>query len=49
MMKIQRFAAATGKFIELNNEISAVASDLVALTSTTDGIVFDCKNMLMID
>lgn len=43
MMKIQRFAAATGKFIELNNEISAVATDLVALTSTTDGIVFDCK------
>lgn len=45
MMKLQLFAVAEGKFVELNNEISALgSSNLVAVTSTTDGIKFDCKN-----
>lgn len=42
MMNIQKFAAATGKFVTLNNEIKAIADSLVAVNAT-DGIVFDCK------
>lgn len=42
MMKIQKFAAATGKFVELNNELVALGSNLVAV-DTTNGIKFDCK------
>lgn len=42
MMNIQRFAAATGKFVTLNNELKALGTDLVAVDAT-DGIKFDCK------
>ena len=43
MIKIQRFAAATGKFVTLNNELKALGTNLVAVDAT-DGIKFDCKN-----
>lgn len=43
MMNIQRFAASTGKFVELNNEVKAVGSNFVAVDATA-GIKFDCKN-----
>lgn len=43
MMKIQRFAAATGKFVTLKNEVKALGANLVAVDAT-DGIKFDCKN-----
>ena len=42
MMKLQRFAAATGKFTKLRNEAKAAGSDLVAVDAT-DGIIFDTK------
>lgn len=42
MMKIQRFAAATGKFITVKNQSKALGSNLVAVDAT-DGIIFDCK------
>lgn len=41
-MNIQRFAAATGKFVTLNNEAKALGTNLVAIDAT-DGIKFDCK------
>lgn len=42
MMKIQRFAAATGKFTTVRNQSKALGSNLVAVDAT-DGIIFDCK------
>ena len=41
-MKLQRFAAATGKFTKLRNQAKAAGSDLVAVDAT-DGIIFDTK------
>ena len=42
MMKIQKFAAATGKFVTVRNEAKALGANLVAVDAT-DGIIFDCK------
>ncbi len=42
MMKIQKFAAATGKFTTVKNQSKALGSNLVAVDAT-DGIIFDCK------
>lgn len=42
MMKIQRFAAAEGKFTKVRNQAKALGSNLVAVDAT-DGIIFDCK------
>ena len=41
MMKIQRFAAATGKFTKVRNQAKALGTNLVAVDAT-DGIIFDC-------
>lgn len=43
-MKLQRFAAATGKFTKLRNQAKAAGSDLVAVDAT-DGIIFDTKGI----
>jgi hypothetical protein len=42
MMRIQKFAAATGKFTTVKNQSKALGSNLVAVDAT-DGIIFDCK------
>lgn len=41
-MKIQRFAAAEGKFTSVKNQAKALGTNLVAVDAT-DGIVFDTK------
>lgn len=41
-MNIQRFAAATGKFVAVKNEIKEVNESLVAVDAT-EGLKFDCK------
>lgn len=41
-MKIQRFAAATGKVVSLRNTIKSLESDLTAVDAT-DGIKFNVK------
>ncbi len=41
-MRIQRFAAATGKFTKVYNESKALGANLVAVDGT-DGIIFDTK------
>lgn len=43
MMNIQKFAASTGKFVTLRNEVKALGTNLVAV-DTTAGIKFDCKD-----
>jgi len=40
-MRLQRFAAATGKVCKVKGQIKSLESDLTAVT--TDGIVFDVK------
>lgn len=42
MMNLQRFAAATGKFVTVKNEIKEIDADFVAVDAT-DGLKFDCK------
>ena len=42
MMKIQRFAASTGKVVKVNNAIKVIDTDMVAVDAT-DGIKFDFK------
>ena len=42
MMKIQRFAAAEGKFTKVRNQSKALGANLVAVDAT-DGIIFDTK------
>lgn len=42
MMKIQRFAAAEGKFTKVRNQAKALGANLVAVDAT-DGIIFDTK------
>lgn len=41
-MRLQRFAAATGKFTNVRNTGKSLESDLTAVDAT-DGIVFDVK------
>ena len=41
-MKIQRFAASTGKVVKVNNAIKVIDTDMVAVDAT-DGIKFDFK------
>ena len=41
-MRIQRFAAATGKFTSVKNQAKALGANLVAVDAT-DGIIFDCS------
>ena len=42
-MRLQRFAAATGKVAKLRNAIKSLESDLTAMTS--DGIKFDVRDL----
>ena len=41
-MRLQRFAAATGKFTSVKNQAKALGANLVAVDAT-DGIIFDCS------